>query len=338
MKHKFGSQVPLIIFFMLALTACAQTSSDSDPWADWRDGTHLTAGASGWAVRMDDGRVATVSLDGQVSWPEGWTDMAAVYADGDGFDGVTDDGDFLTTSSAPESQQQRQESLESAMASGGVWGAGIDAMMDNAAAIRNLSGIQWAYCNYPQTCLAIQEDGMVQVLAYSIFPEDKAQAEGWTNLSQLLPMGNGVVGLTKDHRVLATSSCPQQVLDAVGSWEDVTAITRGSELFGLRADGTVYTSAVADLSGKVGSWNEGDVADWTDIVQVAAGRCHTLGLRADGTVVATGSNAYGQLDVSEWENVAALATSDTYTVGITREGQFLLAGTGADLGIAQEAF
>jgi hypothetical protein len=327
MKHR--SRLPLLVsvLLVLALTACGS----SDSWDNWRDGTHLAAGPNGWAVLTDDGRVATVSLDGEASWLEGWTDIVAVYADGDGFDGITSDGDFLTTSAAPESQQQRQEALGSATASGGVWGAGIEATAENASAILDLSDIRWAYCNYPQACLAILGDGTVQIRDSSVFQEAQAQAESWTNLSQILPIGNGVVGLTEDGHVVATSSCPQQVLDVVESWEDVTTITVGSELFALRSDGTVYTSAEADLSGKVGSWNEGDVADWTDIVQIAAGRCHTLGLRSDGTVVATGANDHGQLDVSEWENVAAIATSDTYTVGITQDGKFLLAGADVDM-------
>ena len=37
-----------------------------------------------------------------------------------------------------------------------------------------------------------------------------------------------------------------------------------------------------------------DVGGWTDIIQVAAGEWHTVGLKSDGTVVAVGSNIYGQ--------------------------------------------
>ena len=43
-----------------------------------------------------------------------------------------------------------------------------------------------------------------------------------------------------------------------------------------------------------------DVGNWTDIVQVAAGRFHTVGLKADGTVIAVGNNDYGQCDVGGW--------------------------------------
>ncbi|WP_338570206.1 RCC1 domain-containing protein [Arachnia propionica] len=33
---------------------------------------------------------------------------------------------------------------------------------------------------------------------------------------------------------------------------------------------------------------------------VAAGTTHTVGLRVDGTVVATGGNSHGQLEVDSW--------------------------------------
>jgi regulator of chromosome condensation RCC1 len=40
-----------------------------------------------------------------------------------------------------------------------------------------------------------------------------------------------------------------------------------------------------------------EVNRWHDIVAIAAGAAHTVGLRADGGVVATGSNSHGQLEV-----------------------------------------
>ena len=39
---------------------------------------------------------------------------------------------------------------------------------------------------------------------------------------------------------------------------------------------------------------------WRDIVAIAAGAAHTVGLRTDGGVVATGSNSHGQLEVGAW--------------------------------------
>ena len=43
-----------------------------------------------------------------------------------------------------------------------------------------------------------------------------------------------------------------------------------------------------------------DVGRWRDIVAIAAGAAHTVGLRTDGGVVATGSNSHGQLEVGAW--------------------------------------
>jgi alpha-tubulin suppressor-like RCC1 family protein len=44
-----------------------------------------------------------------------------------------------------------------------------------------------------------------------------------------------------------------------------------------------------------------DVVGWTDIIHVAAGRRHTVGLRSDGTVVAAGTNDHGQCGVGAWD-------------------------------------
>ncbi|WP_309107580.1 RCC1 domain-containing protein [Arthrobacter sp.] len=43
------------------------------------------------------------------------------------------------------------------------------------------------------------------------------------------------------------------------------------------------------------------MASWTDVVAVAAGSTHTLGLRADGSVLAAGNNDDGQCDTTSWQ-------------------------------------
>lgn len=72
----------------------------------------------------------------------------------------------------------------------------------------------------------------------------------------------------------------------------------------------------------VGDNSEGqcDVGDWQDIVAVAAGPLHTVGLKANGTVVAVGDNSYGRCDVGDWKNVVAIAAGSDYTVGLKADG------------------
>ena len=46
-----------------------------------------------------------------------------------------------------------------------------------------------------------------------------------------------------------------------------------------------------------------DISDWHDIVAVAADRFRTVGLKSDGSVIVTGSNSRGQRDVSDWRDI-----------------------------------
>lgn len=63
-----------------------------------------------------------------------------------------------------------------------------------------------------------------------------------------------------------------------------------------------------------------EVTGWTDIVEVAAGAAHSVGLRADGTVVAAGDDSYGQCDVDGWTDIRAVAASAYGTFGLRSDG------------------
>ena len=68
-----------------------------------------------------------------------------------------------------------------------------------------------------------------------------------------------------------------------------------------------------------------NVGNWTDIVQVAAGR-NTLGLKSDGTVVAVGDNEYGQCDVGNWTDITQVAAGPLHTVGLKPDGTVIAVG------------
>ena len=54
-------------------------------------------------------------------------------------------------------------------------------------------------------------------------------------------------------------------------------------------------------------FGENDVKDWADIVAVSVGIYHTVGLKSDGTVVAVGNNDYGQCEVNDWSDIVAVS-------------------------------
>ena len=73
-----------------------------------------------------------------------------------------------------------------------------------------------------------------------------------------------------------------------------------------------------------------DTESWSDIVAVAAGCFDTVGLRSDGTVVAIGSNAEGQRDVSDWTDIVAVAAGGDHTAGLRLDGTVVAVGQNDD--------
>ena len=67
-----------------------------------------------------------------------------------------------------------------------------------------------------------------------------------------------------------------------------------------------------------------NVGGWTDIVQVAA-YYHTVGLEADGTVVAVGNNGSGRCDVGDWTDIVQVAAG-LHTVGLEADGTVVAVG------------
>ena len=63
-----------------------------------------------------------------------------------------------------------------------------------------------------------------------------------------------------------------------------------------------------------------DFEGWKDIVAVSVGWDYTVGLKADGSVVAAGSNDQGQCDVAGWTDIAAVSAGTSHTVGLKADG------------------
>lgn len=71
------------------------------------------------------------------------------------------------------------------------------------------------------------------------------------------------------------------------------------------------------------SWKNSGI--WSTI---SAGSYHTVGLKANGTVVAVGANWTGECNVSSWSDIVAVSASSQYTVGLKSNGTVVTAGKG----------
>ena len=107
--------------------------------------------------------------------------------------------------------------------------------------------------------------------------------------------------------------------------KEMTPYFKHYNIFAIMGDGEVeilnLDSSNENQSGRY------QIDDWSGIAALAMGESHTVGLRTDGTVIATGSNHCGQCDVEEWKNVVAIAAGGQCTIGLTVDGQMLMAGT-----------
>ena len=59
---------------------------------------------------------------------------------------------------------------------------------------------------------------------------------------------------------------------------------------------------------------------------ICAGRLHTVALKEDGTLLATGDNQFGQCNVADWTDVVAVAAGKYHTVAVRSDGTALATG------------
>ena len=92
----------------------------------------------------------------------------------------------------------------------------------------------------------------------------------------------------------------------------------------VRTTGTVITGAFDYISSTM--YDQFDIGEWTDITAVSTGLYYTVGLKADGTVVAVGDNESGQCNVGVWKDIVAISAGIDHTVGLKADGTVVAVG------------
>ena len=192
-----------------------------------------------------------------------------------------------------------------------------------------------------QHTVGLKADGTVEAVGNNRY--GKCDVSGWQNIIAIAAGKDQTVGLKADGTVVITDSRQR----GINKWLDIVAIAAGgSRTMGLKADGTVLA---------VGDFSNDYISDWTDIrvpekqqaapkpTQTAgiiysnpkypkefwdqhavhsaiAASNHTVAIKTDGTVVATGSNDHGQCNVSGWKDIVEVAVGWGHTVGLRANG------------------
>ena len=145
--------------------------------------------------------------------------------------------------------------------------------------------------------------------------------EYYDNARQIMTDGISFVILTDDGKLKATHRYKSGWLDYISLAKDVDYIesSGGIIIACLKNDGTVTIYADEENGAR-------DSKEWKDIVDIACGYNHVIGLKSDGTVVAAGDNTYGQCDVSEWKDIVEVSANYGVTIGLKSDGTVVAVG------------
>ncbi len=176
--------------------------------------------------------------------------------------------------------------------------------------ISNLGGI----------AIGLKDDGtVVSTGSYSV------DLGNWSDIISISAGERYVIGLKSDGTVVGAGHDMGDGQLQISGWSSIVAIATGwRHTVGLDSDGCVHITGYRS-SAQLAEI-EKNQSEWSDIIAIAAGgggsvgTGHTVGLRADGTVVAVGDNSLGQCNVSDWTNIVAIAAGDWHTVGLRSDG------------------
>lgn len=169
--------------------------------------------------------------------------------------------------------------------------------------------------------------------------------------SILYANGNLVLGISSEGKVLQLSEN-----DFVDLAANTTDAARFEKDILIKKDGTLVSPApmvrswdhIIDLGGGTnGSYKkfyvglrddgtlvatgsnacgQGDVSDWKHVTSVSCGYRHTAALLENGRVLATGSNKNGQCNTSDWEDISSVYAALDCTFALKKDGTVLSAG------------
>ena len=184
--------------------------------------------------------------------------------------------------------------------------------------------------------VGLKSDGTVVAVGRNY--EGQCNVGGWTDIVAVSAGGYHTVGLKSDGTVVAVGDNDDGQCnvdewsgirvdnDAVGSIK-AQKEEKYNTAVSLMNEGKTAEAAIA--FGKLGDYKDAkgkSFALWNEIAvreTVSASSYHTVGLKSDGTVVATeytGDYYDGQCDVSSWSDIVAVSAGGLHTVGLKSDG------------------
>lgn len=135
-----------------------------------------------------------------------------------------------------------------------------------------------------------------------------------------------------EETILVEAEQDKQVISSVDSNKVIGVSADLLHLAAVYEDGTVDVVNLSEEVRRAHSgypyWNADEIKGWTGVKVLYVDYTHIVGLKTDGTVVASYGDRtlnYGQCNTSEWVDIVDIATDGMVTVGLKNDGTVVYA-------------
>jgi len=150
---------------------------------------------------------------------------------------------------------------------------------------------------------------------------------GWSDIFQLATADRLTVGLKEDGTCVTTGlNWGSEATSVPPTWSNIIFIACGNQsVFGVDTNGDIFACGQDSGQGEVTDATA--VNGFVDLIEVAAGQYHSIGLKADGTcVVAGGSVDSIKTTVEAWTGIVHVESQGRIAVGVKGDGTAVYAG------------
>lgn len=159
-------------------------------------------------------------------------------------------------------------------------------------------------------------------------------SDTWTNVQELCLDGSIEAALLKNGKVAFKDGTKLKTIEHYNGNVTTIDITNWEEITQIDTGDDFIVGLKSDgtvlASGNVDEYCSG-ISEWRNVTQISAAEYHVVGLKKDGTVVATGKNSDGKIKVEQWRDITAIATGNRFTVGLKADGAVVYAGVNSEL-------
>ena len=140
---------------------------------------------------------------------------------------------------------------------------------------------------------------------------------------ELADSGKYRLALQRLYQVQQSYDC-QEFADASVSYKK--QLGKHTVAAGLRYSAAVNPNGTVKIAGTAKKdRTPANTSSWSNVISVAVGDSHIIGLRDDGTVLGTGPVEY-HYTVSTWTDIVAIAVGETHSVGLKADGTVVAVG------------